>query len=242
MSGSSGSSYLNGSNLFNSNAGYIGTTASGYGLGARWQSNASGVGYMGAYPFNGYIYEALVYNTPLSSTDRQRVEGYLAWKWGTQNLLVASNPYTTGAPVNSIASNYVVSGPGKGFSPNYTMDTVMNTRAACAVCSDSNWSAYGGVTLQTCSAINTILNPISSNYINTFLPNPIPGMTWSTASNGVAFARLTGDCPPNNSAQTPHYASNYERLPPYNPLNEENTIATPYTIYGAYTPKNKARA
>ena len=37
--------------------------------------------------------EILVYNTSLSLSDRQSVEGYLAWKWGLQTTLPLSHPY-----------------------------------------------------------------------------------------------------------------------------------------------------
>jgi hypothetical protein len=47
---------------------------------------------------NGYIMESLVYNTSLTPFDRQKVEGYLAWKWGLQNNLPTSHPFKTGAP------------------------------------------------------------------------------------------------------------------------------------------------
>lgn len=42
---------------------------------------------------NGNISEILVYNATLSNTDRQIVEGYLAWKWGLQSSLPPSHAY-----------------------------------------------------------------------------------------------------------------------------------------------------
>jgi hypothetical protein len=45
----------------------------------------------------GQIYEIIVYNTALSSPQRQQVEGYLAWKWGLQNSLV-NHPYKNVPP------------------------------------------------------------------------------------------------------------------------------------------------
>jgi len=42
---------------------------------------------------NGVISEVLVYNSVLSTTDRQNLEGYLALKWKIQNLLPANHPY-----------------------------------------------------------------------------------------------------------------------------------------------------
>ena len=55
----------------------------------------------GAYsgqPWNGDIGEILVYNSYLSDSNRQLVEGYLAWKWGLQSQLPADHPYKNAAP------------------------------------------------------------------------------------------------------------------------------------------------
>ena len=43
--------------------------------------------------FKGYIAEVLVYGKALSVAERQRIEGYLAWKWGLQSQLPALHPY-----------------------------------------------------------------------------------------------------------------------------------------------------
>lgn len=48
--------------------------------------------------WNGNIFEILVYNATLSTTDRQRLEGYLAWKWGVQTSLPAGHPFRNAAP------------------------------------------------------------------------------------------------------------------------------------------------
>lgn len=42
--------------------------------------------------------EIILLNQELSTTDRQRLEGYLAWKWGLQANLPADHPYKTTAP------------------------------------------------------------------------------------------------------------------------------------------------
>jgi hypothetical protein len=43
--------------------------------------------------------ELIFYNNSLSTTQRQQVEGYLAWKWGLQTSLPSSNPYySTSSP------------------------------------------------------------------------------------------------------------------------------------------------
>jgi hypothetical protein len=46
----------------------------------------------------GHYCEIIVYNTNLSETQRQDIEGYLAWKWGIQSRLPASHPYS-GVPL-----------------------------------------------------------------------------------------------------------------------------------------------
>jgi hypothetical protein len=46
----------------------------------------------------GSIAEVLFYNSQLSTTNRQKVEGYLAWKWGIQNNLPTIHPYYDSAP------------------------------------------------------------------------------------------------------------------------------------------------
>lgn len=48
--------------------------------------------------FVGRIGEILVYTQPLSTQDRQTVEGYLAWKWGLQGNLPTTHPYRYNNP------------------------------------------------------------------------------------------------------------------------------------------------
>jgi hypothetical protein len=45
-----------------------------------------------------YIYEVNIYNQALTPFDRQKVEGYLAWKWGMQAQLPAPHPFKLAAP------------------------------------------------------------------------------------------------------------------------------------------------
>jgi len=46
-----------------------------------------------------YIGEILLYQTAHTTSDRQKLEGYLAWKWGLQGNLPAGHPYKSAAPV-----------------------------------------------------------------------------------------------------------------------------------------------
>ena len=52
----------------------------------------------GFAPFNGKISEIVFCASLLSSTTRQRVEGYLAWNWGLAANLPAGHPYKSAAP------------------------------------------------------------------------------------------------------------------------------------------------
>lgn len=47
---------------------------------------------------SGNIAEVVMYNTSLSNTDRAKIEGYLAWKWGLQARLPTVHPYKNAAP------------------------------------------------------------------------------------------------------------------------------------------------
>jgi hypothetical protein len=57
-------------------------------------------GSSGGSPFyiTGSIGETLLYNSLLSTVQRQTVEGYLAWKWGLQGSLPSNHPYKNAPP------------------------------------------------------------------------------------------------------------------------------------------------
>jgi hypothetical protein len=57
------------------------------------QTGVSYIGYGGISYYDGQIAEIVVCNNFLTETDRQNVEGYLAWKWGLVDSLPASHPY-----------------------------------------------------------------------------------------------------------------------------------------------------
>jgi hypothetical protein len=93
MNGTSGSSFLNGSNTANANANGTAGTCGGYLIGQRWLAGLSL-----SYPLNAFLYEILVYSTPLTQAQRQQVEGYLAWKWGLVGNLPSAHPYKSIKP------------------------------------------------------------------------------------------------------------------------------------------------
>jgi hypothetical protein len=50
------------------------------------------------YLTNGYICEVIAYNSILTVLQRQKVEGYLGWKWGLQTNLPPTHPYFSASP------------------------------------------------------------------------------------------------------------------------------------------------
>jgi hypothetical protein len=49
-------------------------------------------------PMNANLHELVVCNTDLNTLNRQKMEGYLAWKWGLQGNLPAGHPYKSAPP------------------------------------------------------------------------------------------------------------------------------------------------
>lgn len=49
--------------------------------------------------WSGPVGEIVITNYALSTVDRQKLEGYLAWKWGTQASLPVSHPYYSAPPL-----------------------------------------------------------------------------------------------------------------------------------------------
>jgi hypothetical protein len=68
--------------------------AQGFGIGCDW----TGLTPVTAITCQTSIHELLVYNTVLTIPERQRVEGYLAWKWGLNSKLPSTHPYFDVAP------------------------------------------------------------------------------------------------------------------------------------------------
>lgn len=54
---------------------------------------------------NGWIAEVLVYTSALTDADCQRIEGYLAWKWGLQANLAVGHPFRNTPPLAATLTN-----------------------------------------------------------------------------------------------------------------------------------------
>jgi len=71
----------------------IGTFTGGVTTGLGREATAS-------IPVYGWVMEIVMFNTQLSQTNQQKMEGYLAWKWGSQASLPAGHPYYSSAPTS----------------------------------------------------------------------------------------------------------------------------------------------
>jgi hypothetical protein len=85
--GTSGYTFLNGSPSGTSFASTGSFNITAYGVGNYSFAPA------GSEPFIGFMGEVIVFNTALTTFQRQSMEGYLAWKWGLQNNLPDEHPY-----------------------------------------------------------------------------------------------------------------------------------------------------
>ena len=64
--------------------------------------------YNGVQYWQGYVAEILVYTGTVSTSDRETMEGYLAWKWGLQNSLPASHPYKSSSPSTTYGTIIII--------------------------------------------------------------------------------------------------------------------------------------
>lgn len=60
--------------------------------------NTTICGNVGSECFGGDVHEIIVATGAMSSTDRDKTEGYLAWKWGLTGSLPAGHPYKSSSP------------------------------------------------------------------------------------------------------------------------------------------------
>ena len=89
--------YKNGTSVI-TNTGVTAASSTGLVIGSRVYTTSY------TYFMTGYVSEVLVYSTALTDTQRQQVEGYLAWKWGTQANLVNTHPYYSSSPIHAYAA------------------------------------------------------------------------------------------------------------------------------------------
>jgi hypothetical protein len=116
--------------------------------------------------FIGTIAEIIIYNNPITPFNRQKVQGYLAWKHGIQNRLSFSHPFYSAAPTVSTV-----------FSPVSFPD--------CLLWFDASDPNATGVSPANGTSISTWSNKAVAGVNNGSAVNTVP--TYSTGISSLVF-------------------------------------------------------
>lgn len=150
-------------------------------------------------PFNGYIGEVIVYSNALSFTQRQQVEGYLAWKWGLVSSLPSTHPFKKFSPSQlsqpvpvssvtiSIASTTITASWTKSIEAlNYTVSLYSASSSAGPFTTLVSTQTITGV-------LTTTFTVSSTNYYEVFVTvNGAGGQSSSVASSYVSYTVSSG--------------------------------------------------
>ena len=117
--------------------------------------------------WNGYIGEVIIYNTALSTSQRQQVEAYLAWKWG----------FVTGTP--SLPSTH----PGKTL-PSFSTVFSPKTISGLQMWLDGTDPNATGVPPANGTTVSTWYDKSGNGYNATVASGKIAG-TYSTANSAI---------------------------------------------------------
>ena len=208
------------------------------------------------YYLNGTISEVIIFNSLLSTTNRQEVEGYLAWKWGLQSTLPISHPYyitspTWGATVTTIpsqpASLSLTNGSDTGFTINwtqgkgassysYTMDgSPVTPSIDLGVTSKS--ASFSGLTIGTYyQIVVTAINVNGSTSSATFTATTKPSKATSLIITSLSSTSFTANWSGALAATSYTYTLNDSPATPSNDQGLSSRSATfsglsPNTLY-----------
>jgi hypothetical protein len=140
----------------------------------------NGVGYNPQF----YIGEVIIYNKLVSTTERQQIEGYLAWKWGLVSNLPSNHPFKNAAPGLPVPS----------VPPRLTMNTRVFSPLSFAGCTlwldatdASTLSLSGSSVTQWRDKVNAIAMTTQGTTANaTVLPTGINGQQSIYLNNSVS--------------------------------------------------------
>ena len=104
VTGSSVKVYLNGA-LKGTKTSFTGTANAGSEEGQLGRSNGANES------LDGSICEVLIFKKEPNDSERQKVEGYLAHRWGLQNGLASGHPYLAGRPLTTGTPSYITDTP-----------------------------------------------------------------------------------------------------------------------------------
>ncbi len=138
------------------------TTTTNFLLGG-WISDVAGNSFNQPNATNFQLGELVFYNRNMTSTNRQRIEGYLAWKWGIQSQLPSNHPYFSanpGIPVYPNPYQYLLPTSGKKATLTYFDPTSVQ---GCLLWIDANDSST--VTIQTGVVVSVLDKSKKNNHL-----------------------------------------------------------------------------
>jgi hypothetical protein len=169
------------------------TSSSGPNIDNAYQPFSVGGDYehgSGFYPVGGYVCEVIVYNYSLTIQEVNKVEGYLAWKWGLQTSLPTNHPYYTAPPLaNSSTSvrlvtpsnyayptfnSFVPDANGNPAGININLDTTSSSNGLLCKSSDQNYSNLRSLT-SNIGTTNLNANYLYQIFASTVSPTNIWG-------------------------------------------------------------------
>ena len=148
--------------------------------------------FMGAGPFTNASYgttsEILVYNSTLSNTDRQIVEGYLAWKWQLQSALPLTHPYNNNAITPQFTPN--------DFGAMLWLDAADTSSIIPTPTNGSIISIWRDKGSSVASFVPVASSPIfdtSTGYNAVLITNTISGTSYVMTSAATGTGSFTGN-------------------------------------------------
>jgi streptogramin lyase len=198
-------------------------TTSIYGVGSDAGTQyMGGTSSLGTNCLVGKIGEMIVFNTALTTTQRQQVEGYLAAKWGLLSSVVSGHPFKSIPPSTSQPPQFQEVTPG-----NWTYDWQPYLQRLAAANSSgvtvTTSNITGGATFTSYGWVGGVLAPNGNIYFaplvatNILVLNPTTGVT-SNLTGGATYSAngwAGGVLAPNGNIYfCPHWATNILVLNP----------------------------
>jgi hypothetical protein len=194
--------------------------------------------------FIGYVGEVITYPSALSATDREKVEGYLAWKWGLQSQLPSSNPWQTAPPTGDTAPG----APTLTFILGGNTNAYVYYTAGTGAATNYQYTTNAGTTYANsspASALNPAAVPGLTNGVSSTLQlRAYNAGGYSSISNSLAITPSNPSVPgewllfdPNNSSCYPGTGTTVSNLGSYGALNGTIVGSMPYITGTGLTTK-----
>lgn len=152
-----------------------GNLLSNYTAGSTTIANTSSAFFIGSSNATNNIGEIIVYTSALATSQRQQIEGYLAWKWGLQASLPANHPYknlipglTVNVPIALYGFQAVSFTPRSISGLSLWLDAADNASLILSGSTVSQWNDKSGRNLS--AGFNTILSNALPTYNSSGTP------------------------------------------------------------------------